>query len=292
MKLTRLLVLLLVLGCAVSCEQNLLELEQYKKLVYLKSGEDHLLTYPFQMNDDVSRGFITVGSGGSMPLSEDLQVTLALDTPSLNTYNYRVYGNEITKYAQLVDQKFIASLNFKVILEKGVPSALKAVPVDLKVSSLSPDTNYIIPIKIESASNVEINPEKKYVLFKVGLENAYTSMASRSYKMKGLKQIGTGSVSTITTTKMMQPLGRNRVRIFPENLAYSTVLKDLEDKAIVLTIGSDNQVQISPFKNIELQITEPSSYNEATKEFILYYKYRLSPTAVWITVSETLSRVL
>lgn len=285
------LLLLTVVLTAASCEQNLLEMEQYKKVIYLKSGDNHILTYPYTMNDGVSTGYLTIGSGGTMPLEKDLQVKLALDTPALNKYNYRIFGNEYGKYAQLLDARYYESLNLDAVVPKGEVSATVALPVALKVSALSPDTTYMIPVRIASVSDFEVNPEKDFILFRIGLENKYTSVVSRSYKMKGLKQVGSGAVSTITTTKVMQPLGSNRVRIFPENIAATTVLSDIEGKTIVLVINSDNSVNVLPYKSIKVEENGACLYNEATKEFLLHYRYRLTETAQWITVTETLTRV-
>ena len=53
----------------ISCEMNLMEVEHYKKVIYLKSGDSNIADYPHAMNDSVTTGYIIVGSGGSMPFT-------------------------------------------------------------------------------------------------------------------------------------------------------------------------------------------------------------------------------
>jgi len=281
--------LVLVAAILSSCERDLLNEEQYKNIIYIKSGDDHILTYPYQMNDAVARGYITIGSGGSLPLKEDLGIRLAVDTSSLNSYNYRVFGNEVHKYAQLLPSRYYDALNLDAVLQKGVASATVAAPVDLRVSSLSPDTTYMIPIKIASASGAEVNPEKDFVLLAIGLENGYSTVASRSYRMKGIKQVGAGFPSTITATKTVLPLGSDRVRLFPENVTSSNTITDINNKAIVLVINSNNNVDILPYKNVIIEPVGTCKYDPVQKEFTLNYRYKLTAGAQWITINENLT---
>lgn len=274
-----------------SCEENLLEKEQYQKVIYLLSGDDNIYNYSHTLNDSITRGFLTVGSGGTMPLDKDVTVLLKTDSASLNEYNRRRFDIEYDKYAKYLDPTRFVLPSYEIVIRAGKANATTFFPIEIDANGLSPDTVYMIPFKIESISDCEINPEKSTVLYKVELVNNYTSPEKKSYSMKGTKQPEGGIISAITKTKEMTPISKNKVRIFPENLIVSKVLSDIEDKTIVLVVNDDNSVQVKPFKNIQVEHTGVNKYDEKTEVFQLSYRYKLPGDENWIYIGETLTRV-
>lgn len=274
-----------------SCEENLLEQEQYKKVIYLLSGDDNIYNYPHILNDSITRGYLTVGSGGTMPLEKNVTVMLDTDTASLNEYNRRRFDIEYDKYAKFLDNERFVLPSYEIVIQAGKENATTFFPIEIDVNGLSPDTVYMIPFKIESVSAYEANPEKSTVLYKIELMNRYTSPDKKSYSMKGTKQPEGGTVSVITNTKEMTPLSKNKVRIFPENLLASKVLEEIEDKTVVLVINDDNTVQVKPFKNIEVELEGVNTYNTETEVFSLSYRYKLPGSEKWTHIEETLTRV-
>jgi hypothetical protein len=242
------------------------------------------------MNDSVTKGFITIGSAGSMPLEKDVFVILELDTASLNQYNYRNFDTE-TKYAKLLDNNKYILPSYTAVLKAGEPSATTFLPVEVDVNRLSPDTVYMIPVRIKSVSDYEINPEKEFVLYRIDLENNYSSPDYRTYKMKGSRTDNSGNVSNITTNKDLIPLAYNQLRLFPENVMSSNVLDDINNKTIVIVVNNDNTVRIRSYKNIIVEQLDDCSYDAELKIFELNYRYKLSYESEWITVYETLTRI-
>lgn len=275
----------------LSCERNLLEEEHYKKVIYLKSGDNNIFSYPHAMNDSVTTGYITVGSGGSMPLTNDLSVSLEMDYHALETYNYRTYGQETEKYAQLLSATRFVLPSYSAYIKAGEPSATTFVPIEVDVNGLSPDSVYMLPIRIKSAEGVEINEDKNFVLYKIELENHYSSAISRTYKMRGTKQPDGSAVSNITTNKVLSPLAYNQVRLFPENLTSSASLTAINNTAIVLVVNNDNSVRIKSYKYIELEQLDECSYDPEEKIFTINYKYRRTGETRWTTVHEILTRL-
>lgn len=287
---TYLLVAIIILPF-ISCEEDLMNEEHYKKIIYLKSGDNNIFDFPHAMNDSVTTGYITVGSGGSMPLTNDLSVKLEMDYEALESYNYRNYGNELTRYAQLLSPERFVIPSFDAHIKAGEPSATTFVPVEIDVNGLSPDTTYMLPVRIKSAKDVEINEDKNFVLYRIQLVNKYSSATSRTYKMRGTKLPDGGFISNITTNKIISPLAHNQVRLFPENLTTSTTLTTIHNTAIILVINDDNTVRVKPYKFIEIEQLDDCSYNAETKEFTINYKYRRPSDTRWTTVHETLTRL-
>lgn len=281
---------ILLIPCT-SCEENLLKQEQYQKVIYLLSADDNIYNYPHALNDSITRGFLTVGSGGTMPLDKDVTVVLKTDSASLNEYNRRRFDIEYDKYAKFLDPNRFVLSSYEVVIRAGKANATTFFPIEIDANGLSPDTVYMIPFKIESLSDCEVNPEKSTVLYKVELVNNYTSPEKKSYSMKGTKQPEGGTISVITNTKEMTPISRNKIRIFPENLLASKVLSDIENKTIVLTVNDDNTIQIKPFKKILVERTGVNKYDKKTEVFHLSYRYKLPEAENWIYIEETLTRV-
>lgn len=275
-----------------SCEDDLLNEEHYKKVIYLKSGDNNIFTYSHAMNDSITRGYMTVGSGGSMPLDNDVVVTLKLDTAAFNDYNYRLFDLETDKYARLLDSTRYTLPSFDVVIRAGEPAATAFFPIEVDANGLSPDSVYMVPLRIASASGLEINPEKDLILYQLILENQYSSNASRSYRLKGTKQKDGGALSNISVAaKTVLPLARNRVRLFPEVITQSTKLSDIENKSIVLIVDKDNTVRVRPYKNIQIEQMDGCHYNPEQKTFKLFYRYKLPNESTWTTVVESLMRV-
>lgn len=292
MKLLFKCLLISVAVSLVSCEKNLLEEEYYKNVVYLKSGENNIYPYIHRMNDSVSRGFLTLGSGGSMPLTEDVVVTLEVDETILDEYNHRNYGPELNKYVRMVNRNLFVLPSYQITLKRGDINSTTFFPVEIDANELSPDTTYMIPFRIKTSSGGELNPDKTIVLYRPQLENSYSSPKSNTYKMKGTKLLEGATISTsITTTKTMVPLGRDRVRIFPENIASSTSLTNILNNTIVLVVNDDNSVNVKPFKNILVEQIGESAYHHESNAFVISYRYKLPSASSWVTVKEILTRV-
>jgi hypothetical protein len=270
-----------------------MEEEHYKKIIYLKSGDNNIFSYPHAMNDSVTTGYITVGSGGSMPLTRDLRVSLEMDPDALAAYNYRNYGDETAKYARMLPPDRFLFPTLEVYIRAGEPSATVFVPVEVDANGLSPDTVYMLPVRIKSAGEVEINEDRSFVLYRIELVNKYTSASSGDYRMRGTSQTDDdgSAISNITATKKLYPLAHNRLRLFPENLTASASLADINSSAIVLVIDEDNSVRVKPYKYIEIESSDDCSYDPEKKSFVISYKYRLPGKVKWITVHETLTRL-
>jgi hypothetical protein len=273
----------------MSCERDLINEEHYRKIIYLKSGDNNIYSYPHAMNDSVTKGFITIGSAGSMPLEKDVFVILELDTASLEQYNYRNFDTE-TKYAKLLNNNRYILPSYTAVLKAGELSATTFLPVEVDANKLSPDTVYMIPVRIKSVSDYEINPEKEFVLYRIDLKNNYSSPGYRTYKMKGLRT-GNSGILNITTNKDLIPLAYNQLRLFPESVESSNVLDDINNKTIVIIVNDDNTVRIRSYKNIIVEQLDDCSYDAELKIFELNYRYKLSYESDWITVNETLTRI-
>lgn len=278
-----------------SCEENLLEQEQYKKVIYLLSGENNVFSYSHALNDSLTRGYLTVGSGGTKALESDAVIKLDIDQASLDAYNRKIFDVDYDKYVKTLDASRFVLPSYDIVLRAGQDAVTTFFPIEVDANGLSPDTVYMIPFKIVEASDYEVNPVKSTVLYRVDLKNKYAEPRNQSYKMKGTKQVEGGNLSVITTTKSMVPISGNKVRIFPENLQYSTELDEIENKTIVLVIEKDNSIRIKPFKHLQVENIGKSYYTRDLKTgadiFNFSYRYKLPEDEKWTNIEEKLTRV-
>ena len=293
MKATRIILFASAIGLLsfASCEKNLLQIEQYKPVIFLKSGDNNILHFPHSLNDSISTGYITAGSGGSMPLTKDAKIRIQLDSALLNQYNYRNFGQEFEKYAKLLPSNCYVIPYLEQVIRAGDLNAVAFFPIEIDANRLSPDSTYMIPMKIASADGLEIREERNFVFYQVDLMNAYAAPGSDIYKMHGTKRPEQGGKSSITGNKKVVPLTRNKIRLFPENVLSSTCLQTIQDQCIVLAVQEDNSVLIRPYKNIQVEGLDGCSYDPGKKIFRIHYRYRLPGETKWITVFETLTRV-
>ncbi len=275
----------------ISCEEEILDQEQYRNVLYLKSDGNNIFSYTHRMNDSITTGYITVGTGGSLPLNEDIALDIVLDTSILNRYNFRNYGLDSAKYVQMIRPNLFALPSEKIIIKKGDPNMTTFFPIEIDANLLSPDTTYMIPFRLQNTANYEINELKNFIFYKPELENEYSSPKLRTYRMKGIRTTSNNISSAMTLTKNILPLAYNRVRLYPDNLAPSTSVTDIQNKAIVLIIDKDHNIKIKPFKHVEVEADGENYYNSSQKTFHLNYRYKQAGQSTWIKVQETLTRV-
>lgn len=274
-----------------SCEEDLLGKEQYQKIIYLLSSDNNIFKHAHAMNDSITKGYITVGSGGTIPLEKDITVTLELDTAFLNAYNWRNFDIEYDKYAKWLDSSRYVLPSLEIVLRAGNVGATTFFPVEVDANGLSPDSVYMIPLRIKSSSDYEINESKRSVLYQVEFKNEYSKPGQNSYTMKGTKKPEDGALSAITATKTLLPLAKDRVRFFPENIVGTTTLADIENKTIVVVINDDNTLRLKPYKNIVLEQLTGNHYNPEEEVFNLNYRYKISADDKWTIVTESLKRI-
>ena len=285
-----------------SCDKdNLLEEEQYKKVIYLLSdGNDNLFNYSHALNDSISTGYITVGCGGTIASEKTIKVTLEIDTMPLYKYNRKNFDIEYDKYAKLLDPSRFVLPSKNTEIRIGDKHGLTHLPIEVNANGLSPDTTYIIPISIKT-SDIEVNKEKSNVLYRVDLMNKYSDEGKRLYSMKGIKQEGNKREMTISKVKDLIPIDKNKVRFYPSNIPgyapdsdrpENTELKFIEDNSILLLVKDDNTVKIKAYKNLDIEpLDTPSFYDPEKETFHLYYRYKLKTDDVWTRIEEHLERV-
>jgi hypothetical protein len=270
---------------SVSCDDyRYFEREQYKVVFALVSDDDHnVFKVVHDLDEPESVGYVVASCGGTNPSERDINVTLVQDIEPFDRYNKDNFDTETRKFAQYLPAgKFnIDSYNF-TIPAGGTDGK---VAIRIRPDGLSPDSVYFIPLKIDSYSAYEANPDKSDVLYRVLIKNRYATQAAVSnYTLRG-----TRDGVNIMGQKQMHPISSNSVRIMADNNVFQSEVDIINRNCIVLTVGSNDSVSISPFKDIEVEqidgdpdfpnifFIENDGYN-LYKTFLLSYSYRSGNT--------------
>ena len=165
------------------------------------------------------------------------------------------------------------------------------LPITLKTSvleNLSVDSTYFIPFRIKEASPYEINEDKRNVLYRIYKKNQYASQRNNTY----YNSIGYIGSAFFTSTKVVQPLSYNKIRVYVGSQVYSSsdTKATINKNAMIITVNEDNTVTMSPYSTeggLKVTTLMPSDdpndssgsygyrnvYNPDEQRFYLYYSY-------------------
>jgi hypothetical protein len=272
----------------VSCnEDGIFEKEQYKVVFAIVSDDDHnIFDMVHDLDEPESTGYVAVSCGGTNPADKDIDLTLVQHIEPFDRYNKDNFDVEMEKYARYLPAGKFSIDNYSFTVPAGEREG--RMPVRVRPDGLSPDSVYFIPLKIYSYSAYEVNPDKSDVLYRVRIKNRYATQASKSdytnYTMRGIRD-GVNAMGV----KPMHPVGSNSVRIMAGPDAFQEDLAVINGNCILLTVNSDNSVNISPYRDMAVEQIDgdpdfpnifridDDGYN-IYKTFLLSYKYTAGNT--------------
>lgn len=284
-----------------SCDENeQFRGELYKKVIYLLSSDDYTFETEHMLGESTT-GYVTVYCGGTEHIKDDVTVILEPDPDGLFEYNYMYFDIDETRYAKELDPSKYTIDSYQTVLHASSEDNYSLLPISVRPDGLSPDSIYLIPLRIKSVSEYEINPDKQRVLYRVILKNKYATMASTTYyQVTGTETRHMGNddaASGISVTRIFAPLSKNQVRCFAGTNTYnpSNVTKsEIDDKAMTLTINDDKSITITPYANLEVEMIGGSDDNYCSTNnrgllvFNLHYQYKSvsNGESIWIEMVE------
>jgi hypothetical protein len=295
--LIRLVLSLLFVAGTVACNENKqFEEELYKKVFAIVSSDNYnIFENEHDLNEPESTGYISVSMGGTNPTEKDLRVSLVLDNDLFNRYNRATY-DVADKYALLVPSSNYTIDGYDMTVPAGGREA--RLPVRVRPEGLSPDSIYMISLKIKDYSDYEVNPDKSDVLYRIHIKNYYAVQKSpgTNYNMKG--SIDGGNV---LGSKRMFPLTHNSVRIIAGNQAFEADTAVINKWSLTLEVADNGHVTVKPFRTGRIQVEQidddPGYPNRffiendgfrTFKSFLLHYKYKVEGESAEHEVREEL----
>ena len=301
--------LTLCLVCCAACNSDdIYKEEQNKNLVYLLSGSNNIYTEAYTLNETESMKYLSVGCGGSNFNENEIIVTLEPNIELFNEYN-RINFDFESSYTKLLPANRYEIGTYTVTIPAKPDEQYVKVPVKVRPLGLSPDSVYFIPLSIKSVSHYDVNEDKSTLLYRVTIENDYARQkVTTYYNKKGtVKDLSDNRETMLTGTKIVQPLTKNKVRMFVANNTQgaATTVANIERLAVVVEVKADNTLEVTPYGSMEVEMLDTEGYNrydpkvlQGTKTqrvFYLSYRFRLKNSdrtfGVWQEINETLIRV-
>jgi hypothetical protein len=275
-------VLLAVCAGVLSCEDiNVRETEQYIKQVYIVGAADVAWNFDVPYASDPQPVYISVATGGTQPIDEEVTVTLRHNDTSLNWYNNKYLFGAPAKCRRLGDDKFsIPSMN--ATIKAGEVYA--RLPFTVSTEGLHCDSLYAITFEIESVSKYEKNEEDSVLIMTLNLMNDYSGV----YQLNAGKyllslnnvtgQYDESPSGSLSISRTLKAIDKNGVRFFNEAKAetYSEyVTKEdyfsaIDNFCLRFVKNADDTFAIMPWKNFEILDGECTYGND---KFTFWYDY-------------------
>ena len=148
-----------------SCEQEFYQDEQYRKEIYIVSGEDNIFQREFSFGGE-EIGYLSVYASGTTPIEKEVMVELERNETVLSDYNQKRYGKiEFLSFDNKLDL-FLSSERF---------------PIKVNIDGLEPEDNYFLPLRIASVSDYMISSARRNVLMQILMKNDYATTKEKSY---------------------------------------------------------------------------------------------------------------
>jgi hypothetical protein len=286
--------LLVLVGISSCNEHKQFEEEMYKNVFAIVSSDSYnVFDKEHSLDEPESTGYISVSMGGTNPTGKATRITLVHDLDLFNRYNRGTYDIDAGKYAQLLSPDKYTIASYELTVPAGGRDA--RLPLKIRPEGLSPDSTYMIALKIGEYTEYEANPDKSDVLYRVYIKNYFAAVQlgvvnRRDYNMKGVLDGG-----NVLGTKRVFPLTSNTVRILAGNQAFEEDTAIINKWSLRLTIGEPGHVPgqpgdvtISPFKDGRIQVTQinddPAYPNRffieddgfrTYKTFLLHYEFQV-----------------
>jgi hypothetical protein len=290
-KITRSITLLLLslpfFLAAGGCEDiNVLETEQYVKQVYIVGAAD--VVWPFQVayGDEPREAYISVATGGSRNIDEDVTVQLRHNDGTIGWYNNKYLYDAPVKYQKLDPAKFTIP-SFSTTIRAGEVYA--RLPFTINTAGLHCDSLYAVTFAIESVSRYEKNATDTALILNLDLVNDYSGtyqFAATRYKLALDAVSGTyipTSDGTYSASRTLKAVDANSVRFFHEaraearggyasNEAYFAAIRDW---CLVFTRTSGNNFSVVPWNTLAI-LDGACTHDNGT--FTFYYDYQSGST--------------
>ncbi|MBD5246951.1 MAG: DUF4361 domain-containing protein [Barnesiella sp.] len=289
-----------------ACDENdQFKGELYEKVIYVLSDNDLMFSSVHQLGE-TTPGYVTVYCGGTEHITSDVTVELEPYAEALDHYNYVNYDLDESRYARLLDPSHYTIDNYSTVLKANSPDYYSLIPINVNPDGLSPDSTYIVPLRIKSVSDFRVNPDKEAVLYRVVLANKYATMEHTTYyQMAGVETLGLSDgdvASGISVTRVIAPLASNKIRVFAGTHSYvpnNVTLDEINTYAMTVTLNDDHTLDIASYGDLEVEMLDnaESNYWEYNEKgwLLLYMNYRYMDTVTyngktetcWVTMDET-----
>jgi len=304
-------------------DEGMFKEELYKKLIYIVSDDTDIFPLECNMETGDSIVYFSIASSGTRHTEEDTYIEFMHDSTLFRKYNYSNFDIDTAKYIHFLSSDKYRIPAYNATLYADSEFSYTTVPIIIhpeNLYGLSPDSMYVINLKLSNTSKYEINQTKDDVMCRIYFENKYARMKKLvNYSMKGYVGKEGEQERSIAVTKNPLPLTKNSIRLYVGDINPATGNKFtpefVNSNSIEITIKEDKSLEISAYDKtkewLEVEMLTPpvsdpefrytndyeENYDQLTKmpAFKMYYRYRNKKDDgswdQWVTVKEVLLRL-
>ena len=276
----------------VSCnDKEVFEKEQYKNIFGFVSESDNTKKMTVSLHYETTTTYMSLSMGGTKAPKNDVKINIVLDSTLVDEYNKANYDVDVEKYAVVMPADKYEISSMTCVIKSG--EVLGTIPVTIHPAGLSPDKDYIIPVRVLSYDGAELHPDKSSLLLKIAIKNQWSNSSGIGYQMVGnRKLLPDGSPINMPGTKTIHCWTANSVRMMPGNETFSKDKHTLEAKAMIAYIDAAadakgyHKITLKPYRDIKVtQLDDDPEYPtvygiiddgyNTYKTFLLHYKYQI-----------------
>ena len=135
-----------------SCEQEFYQDEQYRKEIYIVSGEDNIFQREFAFGGE-EIGYLSVYASGTTPIEKEVMVELERNETVLSDYNQKRYGDNYKNYVLELPDTHYKVDDWSINLYPNANSSYSLFPIKVNIDGLEPEDNYFLTLRIASVSD-------------------------------------------------------------------------------------------------------------------------------------------
>jgi len=267
-------------GLFASCnEDSPLETEQYMKQVYIVGANEVVRKVDVPFGDEPQSTFISVATGGSLNIDQDVNVTLTHGDAAIAWYNNKYMPDAPLKYRKL-DDEFCEIPSMSTTIKTG--EVYSRLPFFIKTSALDCDSLYALTFKIESVSAYSKHSKDTVLIMNLNFTNDY----SGTYQMTATRYTLSGDEETMPTSinmiRSMKAVNKDKARFYnitqtveltpTSTTSYDEYFKVIADHCVVFERQPDGKFIVNGWKN--LSITNGTvTFSDDTFTFTYDYVY-------------------
>lgn len=234
----------IILFLISSCHEEFDEKEVYKKVVYIVHSENMINYFTHPFTGSSTEGFISLYCSGSLMPEKDIDLEIGFDDELIEKYNYIEFENEEAKYVKFLSPEYFNIPSFRVKIKGGEPFGI--MPIFVTSEGLSPDTTYVIPLRIIKISDYEISEDLSSILYAIRLENSYSGL----YQMTGslLAEGSTDMPQQVFKDKTLVPIDQFSCRMFVST--ENELRENIQTRTVTFSIKADNTIAIKEENDI------------------------------------------
>lgn len=271
---------ILIANVFYACDKNSpVDNEQYFKQLYIVGADKVVRAIDVKYGDaqnPESDTYISIGSGGSLSLDKDVNVTLTANDGTIDWYNKKYMLDAPVKYQKL-NESYYTIPSWTTVVKAG--NVYGRFPLKINTQSLNCDSLYALTFKIAAVSAYQKRENDSVLIMNLNMVNDY----SANYQMTAIKYIldadGNETAPTsINISRTLKAVDKETVRFFNETINETTsayksrdeYFDAINDKCVAFVLGADGQFIAKGWKNLEVS-SEYVKYSDGQFDFSYSY---------------------